>query len=206
LFAEQLGPGHSLYAVRAGRWKYVRRLLPEPEELLFDLARDPAESINLMPGEAPPAPMAKALAEFIDQGLSGYHVQFDSSARGPRQVRAEADGGFKEVIRLVARTGDLLDFTPGARRFEYTIAPGGPPRRLVLRTARDVEPVRLWIGSNRRAITVDASVAEGPGHLAAAMPNDASAQARIWYVAPREKTVVLDRQMSETLRTLGYMQ
>jgi hypothetical protein len=175
LFAEQLGPGHSLYAVRAGRWKYVRRLLPEPEELLFDLARDPEESVNLMPGQAVPAPVATALAEFIDLGLSGYHVRFDSSPHA-RQVRIEADGGFKEVIRLVARTGDRLDFAPGARRFEYTIAPGGPPRRLVLRTERDGEAVRV------------------------------SGQARIWYVAPRENEIVPDRRMSQVLRALGYLQ
>jgi len=224
LFAEQLGPGHALFAVREGRWKLVRRLLPEPHELLFDLQRDPGERTNLAPAVAPPQPLASALATFIHEGLDGYHLVLHPGPQGPRRARGEAADGFRDVIRLVARTGDTLDFTPGGSTFDYAAFPGGPPRHLVLRTRRDGAPIRLWLGSGEQA-TRGAEVAIGPVAWrpsrvpftvevgSAAVPTYAKGAAlglegvaaRVWYLAPRVAPVELHRELADQLKGLGYV-
>lgn len=223
LFAEQLGPRQALYAVRHGGWKYVRELLPAPRELLYDLRRDPHEQASLA-AQSAPAGLTDALASFIDQGLDGYHVLLDAGAGGPTRVRGDAVGGFKDVIQLITRTGDVLDFKPGASRFEYTVVPGEPARHLVLRTTRRGDGVRLWIGSGDRAVRGrEVAVGSGPHHpsrvpftvepVGSAVPTYAAgdalgrdARAWVWYLAPRSQPVAPGEALAAQLRTLGYVQ
>jgi arylsulfatase A-like enzyme len=227
LFAEQLGPRQSLYAVRDGRLKYVRQLVPEPRELLFDLERDPAERVSLLPGATVPPALAEALASFVQRGLDGYHVVLDEHAGGPRRVRGEAEDGFRDVVRLVMRTGDELKLAADGRSFEYSSAAGEPARHLVVRPARPGAPLRLWIGSGQRALDGARVVVGEPGRRAPAMPFTAdpsasgvasygagaalrsqAAGAWVFYLAPRSARVDLaaDPELADRLRALGYVQ
>jgi hypothetical protein len=227
VFAELVAPQIVSYGARGERFKYVKQLVPELKEQVFDLVSDGAEEQNLI-GSPPEGahPLFAALDRFLMRGQHGYHLSLarrDGEAR--LRVRVTTEGSFTEVFRFGIETGDVLELSPGRRQVALEFSPGPTRRHLVLQTEPRGAPVAIELsagGSRLPASEIRLGVRATP---VASMPIESEdariepadverllaeegSEIRLWYV-PFEAAgnpVELDEEARENLRALGYIQ
>jgi arylsulfatase A-like enzyme len=225
VFAEQLSPKESLYAGRRGRFKHVLQFLPEPGEASYDLAADPAETRELAEAPEEARRVADEVLRFAQLGQWGYHLTFAPlRPDSPVRLRVEADAGvLADVVRFGIAAGESLSLAADRRSLDYRFAAGTRRRHLVLRPDPPDAALRLALTIDGRAAAVEAATSEralpapvtlrardlvadlagASGILAAA-----GRATRAFYVAPpaAARKAVIDGELRESLRALGYVQ
>ena len=227
LFFEQVASEDVLYAVRDGRLKYISRLLPQPEDLFYDVARDPDELDNLLPTRESPVELTAALLDYMRLGQRGYHV----SVHHPDpdtwiEVEAWTDSAFLRVQRYAQELGDDFRVSEDGKRVTYVFQAKRRRRHLVLRTepmgarvyfrmrvdGRDWPRDELILGENDRVDAMPFEVipdaVQVPFDRISVLLDAPETHAAIWYqLAPLEKTTIpLDPELKRRLRALGYLQ
>jgi hypothetical protein len=228
LYMEQLSARDVLYAVRDDRFKSIYRLIPEPEQLLFDLVNDPGETEDLsadIPGEA--ETLVNALQELVLLGQGGYHFTvFHPNPSRWIVVDARTDGRFEEVKRFSWALEEELSVSPDGHRLFYKFPARDRRRHLIFETDPPGAPVRVRLslgdgpmppgevrlgGDGRvpesHAFQVDAQSVGVDLSAASALLREPESQVRIWYLQPmagREKARI-DTELEEMLRVLGYV-
>ncbi|HJS56502.1 MAG TPA: sulfatase [Vicinamibacteria bacterium] len=220
LFAEQLSPREVLYAVRHGRHKLVRQLLPIPGEWLFDLGQDADEMRSLVdsePGQA--SQLASLLLPFLLQGQEGLHIVMKDPAPG-NAVRVGLTSGARiaDVARLNFRTGDTLEIDAGGRSASLHFVSGGARRHVIVRTeppgadvtlelGPDFAPFDLRLGSKGEPAT-RLPMPLSPAALRVAVPPADMEGARAWAFAvlSERRPEVVSPELQEQMRALGYLQ
>jgi arylsulfatase A-like enzyme len=226
VFAEQLSPRESLYAGRRGRFKYVQQFLPEPGEALHDLAGDPGETRNIV-ADAPAEGRALAdeVRRFAQLGQWGYHLALTLPRPEAKvRLRVEAERGvLADVVRFGIAAGESLALSGDRRRLDYRFAAGTRRRHVVLRADPPEAPLRLRLTIDGREAVIQAApsgaelhspVLLRAGALRAELAQvsgilGAGASAiRAFYVPPpaASRKAVLDPELKESLRALGYVQ
>jgi arylsulfatase A-like enzyme len=222
IFAEQIGARDTVYALRSGGRKYIRRLLPAPESLFFDLRRDPGESRNLLAAEARgAAPFEDALLRFIQAGQHGYQLRLSGGAGHRIEVSITTTARVHEALRLAVRTGEMLEVAPDGKRVDFRYVADHEPRHLVLSTdppgaplrfaisesGRPVRPAAIDLGEARHPLAVpfQATAAELPGQPGA-QPMRPTVAAALWYVEAPGGTQSISDEAREGLRALGYVE
>ena len=227
VFAEQLSPKASLWAVRGDRYKYVYRLTPEHRERLFDLAEDPAERNDIL--HSPPADAQSAISAlklFMASAQGGYHVRVRAPERRERvRLVAESSGAIEDVRQLTMRTGDKVEISDDGRRLVYEYDTMETLRHIVFRTEPRGEPVTLrirWDGVAPRAdqialarnttpldpeqITASSEqVSLGSSQVGPWLDVTESPIA-IWYLRAPSESVTPSADLANQLRALGYIQ
>ena len=226
LFFEQVASDDVLYAVRDGRLKYISRLLPQPEELLYDVVRDPEELRNLLSAQQPPVELRAALLDYMRLGQRGYHV----SVHHPDpdtwiEVEVWTDSVFSQVQRFAQERGDDFRVSEDGKRVSYVFQAKQRRRHLVLRTepmgapvhfrmladGRDRPSDELNLGENGRIDSMPFQVIPDAVRVAfnrvSVLLDAPETQAAIWYqLAPVEKTTIaLHPELKRRLRALGYL-
>jgi hypothetical protein len=225
---EQLSARDVLYAVRDGRFKSIYRLIPEPEQLLFDLVSDPGETEDLsaaMPGEA--ESLVNALQELVLLGQGGYHFSvFHPNPSRWVVVDARTDGRFEEVKRFSWALEEELSVSPGGHRLFYKFPARDRRRHLVFQTDPPGSPIHVRLSLGDGPMPPGEIRLGGDGHVpashafqvnaqsvgvdlsaASALLREPEAQVRIWYLQPkagREKARI-DTELEDMLRVLGYV-
>jgi arylsulfatase A-like enzyme len=212
IFAEQISPRETIYAVRDDRYKYVRQLIPENREYLFDFVHDPGETENLAEvGIERARPLADAIGRFLRVGQKGYHLAFaPPPARVETRLEITAAAPIERAIRLLIEDGDQLRLGAGGRTCEYRFQPRGGERHLLVETAPPGASLALELYRGERLLlreTVQASAlslvsdwADVPGL------EDQRDPLVVWYVpAPApDSRGGLDPELAAQLEVLGY--
>jgi arylsulfatase A-like enzyme len=232
VFSEVMAPNFVSYAVRDQRFKYVKTLVPELSESLYDLETDPGETNNLLPNA--PAEGARLVAEldtFIQLGQHGFHLSVTGERPGDAmRVTLSTDAEISSAIRFSIATGDLFEQSPDKKRVTLTFTADGKPRQLVVQTTPPASEVRLEALENGRPLSPDAirlgasgthpagvrvvltaSGLEVPATAAESLlqdDEDHPASVRAWYVdvGSGRQRVNLDEETTRILRSLGYIQ
>jgi arylsulfatase A-like enzyme len=89
LFSEENRDEHLLFSVEQGRYKFIRRLKPEPGDELYDLQVDPGETTDII-AEHPE--LARRLAE------AGEKIRRN---RTPEREAADLDEATREELRAL---------------------------------------------------------------------------------------------------------
>jgi arylsulfatase A-like enzyme len=227
LFAEQIGSREVLFGVRDGRHKLIERLVPHSVTELFDYLADPLETRNLLetrPAEA--ARLRAILLPTIRSVLHGYHLAVGPTPRPRRiHIRAETQGVFENVLRLVVRTGDQLEVTPDQRTVRLSAEIGEQGRYLVLQTRPADAAIRVFLQGDGGADeplpllgAEDRGRALGDAWLTASELNVPASRVgdllegltdrfRVYYV-PSEalgSVVEMDPRLRRELEALGYL-
>jgi len=227
VFAELVAPQIVSYAARGDRYKYVKELVPELREQLFDLGGDAGEERNLVgsPPEAAHALFA-ALDRFMMRGQHGYHLQAlrpDGASR--LSVRVTTEGTFVEAFRFGIETGDELELSDDRHRVTLEFTAGATRRHLVLQTEPRGAPIAIELRADGAPLPVSELRLGAQADPVARMPIESSDAlvspsdverllaeeapgVRLWYV-PFEaggNAVELDEEALENLRALGYIQ
>jgi arylsulfatase A-like enzyme len=227
LFAELVAPQIVAYAARGDRYKYVKQLVPELREQLFDLTGDPGETRNLV--DSPPGAahsLFGALDRFLMRGQHGYHLSALHPATAARvRVRVSSDGAFREAFRFGIETGDVLELSADRRSVTLEFTAGATRRHLVLQTEPQGAPLSIEMSADGASIPAAEILLGSAATPAVAMPiENESARVspaeverllgedgpaiQLWYV-PLEAAgnpVALDEEALENLRALGYIQ
>ncbi|MGH9461191.1 MAG: sulfatase [Vicinamibacteria bacterium] len=235
VFAELVAPQYVSYAVHGDRYKYIRELLPEPREHLFDRQKDPAERSNLLPSPASLAEDAGELVAELDRVVQlsqhGLHVSLRGKEPGTRvMVEAVSDAEIASAFRFPIVTGDLLDIDDERKRLALTFTADDSTRHLVIQTRPEGALVRFNLFVDGAALTTETVSLGTPGADGAqaisvpftVTPRDVTVSleqaaellhveddlVRVWQLplgAGRNR-VELDQEMQDTLRALGYIQ
>lgn len=212
IFAEQISPKETIYAVRNDRYKYIRQLIPESREYLFDFVHDPGETENLAEAGIEPArPLTNALARFLQVGQEGYHLTFaPPPTREETRLEITATAPIKRAIRLLIEDGDQLRLGAGGKTCEYRFQPRGGGRHLLVETAPPGASLTLELFRGERLVereTVQASALSLPGDWSDVPAlDDQRDPLVVWYVpsptpgGPRS----LDPELAAQLEALGY--
>jgi len=229
VFAELVAPQYVSYAVYGKRYKYIRQLLPEPKEYLFDLEFDRDEKTNLLPSfPAEARRLVADLERIVQLGQHGLHLSLRGEKPGARLVvEAETDAEIASAFRFPIVTGDLLDMDEGRRRLTLTFTADESARHLVIQTRPEGATVRFNVlvdgqplGTERIALGMEGSqemqmpLEIDPGRVTVSL--DAADEllhrddelVRLWHLplgAGRNR-VELDEETRDTLRALGYLQ
>jgi hypothetical protein len=225
LFAEQLSPAETLYAVRRGSKKYIHALLPEDREWLFDVSADPDESRNLL--EADPgstSALRNLLRPFIQEGQHGYHLVLGDPPHGQRgRLELRSDARIERVVRLVVRTGDVLEVASDRRSASLTFTAKNATRHVMVATDPPAAPLRLTIAYGGKPLPA-AAVAIGPDkRRPSALPivlaadeafvpaspqaeNIAPAHAWLFFLGPRRAAPPMDDELRARMKALGYVE
>ncbi len=128
--------------VRAGNFKYLRRLRPTAEEALYDLARDPAEKTDARSSAPAAFTRLRALLDgHVTATSSGIHLRLSNSEWGATRVcsaHLTTTGRFVDLATRLFEAGDRAEL--GARDTQldlsvtlanYPHPTGGIPRVIV---------------------------------------------------------------------------
>ena len=219
IFAEQISPVETLYAVRNERYKAIDELVPKEESLLFDLSSDPRETTPLVDARAGIATLRRQLAEFTAQAQQGLHLTVEPDPDNASvDITLRSPEALERVYRMGQRTGEPLKISPDSRVVTYSFHRSGFQHRLVavpvdasvpleveIRVAGvPVDPSRVRMGSGMARRGASWSVIP-----AVALPPKGVEERpiRVWYQpAPAgSRIATLDPKLREDLRALGYI-
>ena len=211
--AELLAPNVVAYSIRDERFKHVKTLVPEGGEMVFDLERDPAEGVNLLP-EAPRegAALISDLERFVQLGQHGAHVSVEGEQKGAAiEVEIGTDSEIASAFRFAISTGDVLAIAPDRKHLALKFEADGKARHLVVQTNPPGADLRLLVTADGKTVAdltlttkkLEVSVAEAERLL-----HQRGAPFRAWYLAPGSgrHQVELDEETLDVLRALGYVQ
>jgi len=227
--SEVVAPKVVSYAVEGPRYKYVRQLVPEQKEQLFDLRNDPAESANLLPGI--PAEARKSVEEldaYMRAAQFGYHLSVVGDRPGRRyRVEVSVHGSIERAFRFVMATGDTFEVSDDRSRATLEFTSDGKARHLVIQPSPDDAPIRLDVRADGDRVE-PAAIRLGKGDdRAPSVPFTADAQTldvsqasaeelleaqespvRVWHLprSARRNRVGLSDDTIRYLKALGYVQ
>jgi arylsulfatase A-like enzyme len=209
--AELVAPNNVAYSMRDGRLKHIKVLVPEPAEMLFDLERDPAEEVNLLPS-APTegAALASDLEKFIQLGQHGTHLSLRGERPGAEMKVEIATGAeIASAFRFAIATGDVMDLAPDRKRLTLKFTADEKARHLVVQTAPPGADLSLLVTADgvplaRSSLTM--SQIEVPANEAERLLHEPGSSLRVWYLSPGGHRVELDEETLNLLRALGYVQ
>jgi hypothetical protein len=147
--AELLAPNVVAYSIRDERYKHIKALVPDAEEMLFDLERDPAEGVNLLP-EVPRegAALISDLERFVQIGQHGTHLSVVGEREGAAiRVEIGTDSEIASAFRFAISTGDVLEVAPDRKHLTLRFAADGKARHLRCRPIPGADPAsrhRRW--------------------------------------------------------------
>src|SRR5262249_12936662 len=174
VFAEQLSPKEVIYAGLDRRYKFIAQLVPKPQELLFDLAADPAETRDLASDPTRREAARGLIAEvqkFVQIGQAGYHVSLSSPHPEMRySIHASTDATFGDVQRFSLVTGETLVLAPDRKQLDYDFEAGSATRHLVLRTDPPGADVQFTISLAGRLLDPGQIALGKDGHHPTALP------------------------------------
>ncbi len=114
---------HRIYAVRDGGYKYILRVSPRVEQMLFDLGSDPREEVNL--AEENPWLAARFRTEIEDRYLRrGFYLRFVSPTHQRLSVRGmiTTDGEFRDVMPMTLEHEDAVTVSANRQRIKFALA------------------------------------------------------------------------------------
>ncbi len=229
ILSEQTLDSAALYSITAGRYKYILRLEPDREELLFDMVADPAESFNLL-AEQPElaATLAGRIASYREIAETGTRILFISAKKRTAIGKVVGNSPFRMVngINLGEKVaGRSFGLSDDRRTIWFRINTAGEPGGLVfdlerpdlgavltLQTSRTGPGWPVFLGARTEAEK------DGPLHLMGdelLVPKRTVASlsgkpdgCHIWRVpgGAEQGPSVLSEEELENLRGLGYIE
>ena len=214
--AELLAPNVVAYSIRDERYKHIKALVPNAKEMLFDLERDPAEGVNLLP-EAPRegAALISDLERFVQLGQHGAHVSVEGRREGAAiGVEIGTDSEIASAFRFAISTGDILEIAPDRKSLSLKFAADGKARHLVVQTNPPGADLRLLVTADGEPLVdsslkmKDLAVSVAEAERLLHEPDNPHRPVRAWYLAPGSgrHQVELDEETLNVLRALGYVQ
>ncbi len=210
--AELLAPNVVAYSIRDERFKHVKALVPEAKEMLFDLERDAAEGVNLLPeASREGVALISDLERLVQLGQHGAHLSIEGGReRAAIRVEVATDSEIASAFRFAISTGDVLEIAPDRKRLTLRFEADGKARHLVVQTNTPGVDLRLLVTTAGKTIAdstlttkeLEVSVAEAERLL-----HQPGTQFRAWYLAPGSGRyqVELDEETLNVLRALGYV-
>ncbi len=211
--AELLAPNVVAYSIRDERFKHIKTLVPEASESLYDLERDSAETVNLLPavfreGQA----LISDLERFVQLGQHGMHLSIRGERPGAAiRVEIATELEIASAFRFAIATGDVLELAPDRKRLVLRFAADEKSRHLVVQTSPPGADLNVRVSSEGseleesflRARELAVSVSEAERLL-----HESAAPFRAWYLAPGSgrHQVEFDEETLNVLRALGYVQ
>jgi hypothetical protein len=209
--AELVAPNVLAYAIRGERFKHIRTLVPSQDEMLFDLDADPEEGKNLLPSVPAEAEALIAdLERFVRLGQQGAHFAVRGKTPGAAiQVEIETGARIESAYRFSMVTGDVMEIAPERDRLSLRFVADGKARHLVVQTDPPGADLNVLVSGDGKVLSRSALKMEDlavPVDEAERLLHESEEPLRVWYLAPRGEPVVLDDEMRDILRSLGYIQ
>ncbi|MBI1950272.1 MAG: sulfatase [Acidobacteria bacterium] len=224
LVCETIRLNAHLKAVRRATLKLIQSM-DENRTELYDLAADPLERQDLS-AERPEErrALAQALFSQVDFLSGGWNVRWNSDGRKRNfQGQIRTSGIFRTIVPLfrdrgkyVLASANTLNFSDagqaGASGLAFTIAPEDAQVDFYLLI--DGRPLldRIFLGGNEANPRVLPFALEGRPAMQAAFEKPPRADGRdlgyfIWHLRPAaaDQEIVLDEEIRERLRSLGYI-
>jgi arylsulfatase A-like enzyme len=224
LVSETIRLNAHLKAVRRETLKLIQSM-DENRAELYDLAADPLERRDLATARPEERrALAQALFSQVDFLSGGWNVRWSSDGRRRNfQGQLKTRGVFRTIVPLfrdrgkyVLESDHTLNFSDagqsGASGLAFTVAPDDSPVEFYLlidgRPALD----RIFLGGNAMNPKVMPFELEGKPTQEAAFRKPARADGRdlgffLWRLPPAapDQAIVLDDEIRERLRSLGYI-
>lgn len=224
LVCETIRLNAHLKAVRRERLKLIQSM-DENRAELYDLAADPLERRDLVTARPDDRrALAQALFSQVDFLSGGWNVRWSSDGRKRGfQGQLRTAGIFRTIVPLfrdrgkyVLESDHALNFSDtgqsGASGLAFTVAPDDSPVEFYLLI--DGRPVldRVFLGGNAANPKIMPFELEGKPTLEAAFRKPPRADGRdlgffVWRLRPAapDQSIVLDDEIRERLKSLGYI-
>jgi len=224
LVSETIRLNAHLKAIRRGSLKLIQSM-DENRSELYDLSADPGERDDLSQKRPEDRrDLVRALFSRVDLLSGGWNLRWSGDGRKHRfQGQIRTLGVFRTVVPLFRERGKYvldspgtLDFTDdgqaGSSGLSFTIAPEDAEAEFHLLI--DGRPLldHIFLGGNENSPRFMPFALEGRPALDAAYTRPPHADGKrlgffIWHLRPAgpEQSVVLDDEIRERLRSLGYI-
>jgi len=224
LVCETIRLNAHLKAVRVGPLKLIQSM-DENRAELYDLAADPREARDVA-GARPDdrKALARELFSRVDYLSGGWNVRWSSDG-GKRRFHGQirTPGIFRTVVPLFREAGTYTLEAPGVLNFSdvdqtgwsglsFTTAPEDAGAEFYLLIDGRQQPERIFLGGNANHPRTLPFPLEGRPSVEAAFSKPPGADGRelgyfIWRLRPAapDREVVLDDEIRERLRSLGYI-
>ncbi|OLC53672.1 MAG: hypothetical protein AUH92_05450 [Acidobacteria bacterium 13_1_40CM_4_69_4] len=224
LVCETIRLNAHLKAVRRGPLKLIESM-DENRTEMYDLAADPFEKSDLSDSRPDDRrALVRTLFSQVDFLSGGWNVRWSSDGRKRTfQGEIRTTGIFRTVVPLFRERGKYvlgspgaLDFTDagqaGASGLSFTTSPDEAPVTFNLRIDGRPALDRIFLGGNAASPRVMPFSLEGKPSAEAAFKKPTRADGRdlgffIWRLRPAgpDQEIVLDDEIRERLRSLGYI-
>jgi arylsulfatase A-like enzyme len=224
LVCETIRLNAHLKAVRRGPLKLIQSM-DENRTELYDLATDPREARDLSERRTDDRlALAKALFSQVDYLSGGWNVRWSSDGVKRRfQGQIRTSGIFRTVVPLFRERGKYVLDSPGILNFSdadqtgssglsFTTAPQDAGAEFYLLIDGRPRPERVFLGGNENNPRALPFPLEGLPSVDAAFAKPPRADGRelgyfIWRLRPAgpDQSVVLDDEIRERLKSLGYV-
>jgi arylsulfatase A-like enzyme len=224
LVCETIRLNAHLKAVRRDRLKLIQSM-DENRAELYDLAADPLERADLAAARSEDRrALAEAMFSQVDFLSGGWNVRWSSDGRKRTfQGQLRTKGIFRTIVPLfrdrgkyVLESDHALNFSDtgqaGASGLAFTVAPDDSPVEFYLLI--DGRPVleRVFLGGNAANPNLMPFQLEGKPTMEAAFRKPPRADGRdlgffVWRLRPAaaDQAIVLDDEIRERLKSLGYI-
>jgi arylsulfatase A-like enzyme len=224
LVSETIRLNAHLKAIRRGPLKLIQSM-DENRAELYDLAVDPRERLDLSQDRASDRrALAQALFARVDFLSGGWNLRWSGDGRKHRfQGQVRTKGIFRTIVPLFRERGKYMLEAPGTLNFtddgqdgasglSFTIAPEDSAADFYLLV--DGRPLldRIFLGGNENHPRFMPFALEGKPTLDAAFTKPPRADGDtlgyfVWHLRPAgpEQGVVLDDEIRERLKSLGYV-
>jgi len=204
----------------------VHRFSPDPQEMYFDLVRDPKEQVNRLDESRE---RARALKANVEEAMvpSPFRYTLRVAGTGEYALTLETGGWIEGVQSLGLGAREKAEVEANGRRLTLRLAPRpGQPREIAfglrplgvhaeLAGTRDGRPLRtadVFLGSESarpRAVPFDLPDPEEGGARNGGLfspPVGAAAGVHVWLTMSAGRRVLeLDKEAQERLKALGYL-
>ena len=218
--------GFVAHGMRTSRDKYVRRFSPQPDELYFDLLRDPQERENRIDDARD---RVRALKASLEAAMVQSPFRYSLRVAGPFDYQlALSTGGWIEGVQAMGLGSDeAYRVEANGRRLVLHLSPrGGQPREVMFglrpmgvhvdltgtRGGRPLAPEDVWLGADgahppARPFTLPDPETEGVRSRVLSSPPPADRSGvHVWLTMTAGRRVLdLDQEAQERLRALGYL-
>ncbi|HEU4401871.1 MAG TPA: sulfatase [Candidatus Polarisedimenticolia bacterium] len=211
-------------AVRSGRLKLIQ-FMDENRSELYDLVDDPHESHDQAPERTEDRHrLMRLLYSEVDLLSGGWNLRWSGGGRSHRfHGRIGTTGIFRSLVPLfpgqgkyVVEQGNTLEFTDpgqtGASGLSFTTAPYEARVTFQLTIDGRAMPERIFLGGRAVAPEALPFTLEGDAQAPAAFirpPRSAGNELGffLWRTRPAgpDQTIILDDEIRERLRSLGYV-
>lgn len=119
------GATHVVRGVLRGSTKYVRRLSPVQEEMLFDVEKDPGERDNRLAADPEAtAELARMLDAYAADTSTGVHVRLINAGDERQRTcegRLRTEGRFVDLSTRMTEAGDRIRIAADGHRLDFLV-------------------------------------------------------------------------------------